>query len=322
MSYILEAIKKAESERGNDRLHENVLIDNDDVKVKRRIPWVAMAIFFNAAILLLWIAMQLLSSPDGEVANNESEANVVPNQLSAPEQIQASNGIEDDDDLNQLTQDFEFPSVEQRNTNTLIDEADNSSVPVIVTENNKVKNTEPEINEVTPASREANFFKTKNNKTPQAEIVADDKLLDEASAQLEFETQFDVQPESDNLAIAKVDPLPFTPDTSLDANNQTLQQEPEPVVVEEVELPKEIAVIRHSDTPSIEELPYAIQQKLPKLVISVHVYNIDKSARKVRVNGQLLYEGDQLDNDVIVEEITSYGVIFDYSGTLFRKNLR
>ena len=267
MSYILEAIKNAESERGNNRLHENVLIDNDEVKVKRRTPWVAIAIFFNAAILLLWIMMQFFSSPDSGMT-------------------------------------------------------DNTGVPEFVAENNKVKNIEQEDSVLTPATSEANFFKVKDNKTLRAEIVTDDKILGGESTQIEFETQPDEQLESETVAIAKVEPLPFTPDASSDANNQSLQEQPEPVVVQKVELPKAVAAIRHPDTPSIEELPYSTQQKLPKLVISVHVYNLDRSARKVRVNGQLLYEGDHVDNDINVEEITSYGVIFDYLGTLFRINLR
>ncbi len=70
------------------------------------------------------------------------------------------------------------------------------------------------------------------------------------------------------------------------------------------------------------ELPYDIQEKVPDLNISVHLFNQQPALRKVRINGRMYTEGANLQNDLALVEITRYGVIFDYRGHLFRLNVR
>ena len=75
MSYILEAIKKAEHERdsrGVSRLAKH--IESSETHKKNRIPWVAIAIFINALILMLWLGYQIL------FINQDSNSNVMQEQ--------------------------------------------------------------------------------------------------------------------------------------------------------------------------------------------------------------------------------------------------
>ena len=52
MSYILEAIKKAERERGKPLLQAKpVQVSANDEKPARSISWLAVAVFLNAMIL-------------------------------------------------------------------------------------------------------------------------------------------------------------------------------------------------------------------------------------------------------------------------------
>ena len=66
------------------------------------------------------------------------------------------------------------------------------------------------------------------------------------------------------------------------------------------------------------QLPAAIQQNLPDIRISAHVYFEKKpSSRLASINGKIVREGYTLAPDLKVEEITSDGVIFSYKNYLF-----
>jgi hypothetical protein len=321
MSFILEAVKKAESERGTNRLHENHSIDQQENEASRRIPWIAIAVFINAAILLLWIVMQFFSGQSSEIAENNAEPSVTLNQSSAL-------GVSDKTESNVSTDNIGNKVDKERLKNTVTDKplSDLSeievspAIEVTVSELSAAaiqKNNSEQVVEVaknTAAVNKATFFANKKNKTDPSKIPVELKNPTHISSN-------DMH-EATKLEPAKVDPLPFTREISLEVNGETPAPNSDSIEIEQAELSKEIVVVRYPEALSYDELPYSLQKQIPKLTISVHVYNNDKTARKVRVNGQLLLEGEQLDNNVTIAEITPYAVIFDYSGTLFRKNLR
>jgi hypothetical protein len=74
--------------------------------------------------------------------------------------------------------------------------------------------------------------------------------------------------------------------------------------------------------PSFGELPYDVQEKIPELNVSVHMFHIDPLQRKIRINGHMYTEGKNLQQDLALVEITPYGAVFDYQGHLFRVNVR
>jgi len=73
---------------------------------------------------------------------------------------------------------------------------------------------------------------------------------------------------------------------------------------------------------ALTELPLAIQQELPPLSISVHAYSAKESDRLVGVNGRLLHQGDEAAPGLMLEEITSSGMIFSYKGYRFRRGVK
>lgn len=73
---------------------------------------------------------------------------------------------------------------------------------------------------------------------------------------------------------------------------------------------------------SLNELPPTLQQSLPALSISTHLYSADTSSRVVRINGQTLREGQFLTAGLKLEEITFEGVIFSYQNYRFRIGLK
>ncbi len=74
--------------------------------------------------------------------------------------------------------------------------------------------------------------------------------------------------------------------------------------------------------PSFGELPYDVQEQIPDIDVSVHMFHADPVQRRIRINGQMYTEGKNLQQDLALVEITRYGAIFDYQGHLFHLNVR
>ena len=66
------------------------------------------------------------------------------------------------------------------------------------------------------------------------------------------------------------------------------------------------------------ELPYDVQQSLPEISYSVHLYSPAPENRMVKINGLMRREGDNLSDGLVLEEITSTGAIFSFRGHTFR----
>lgn len=71
--------------------------------------------------------------------------------------------------------------------------------------------------------------------------------------------------------------------------------------------------------PDVAELPVSLRKSMPPLELTGHLYSLGHpNARKVILNGAALKEGQYLDDDLMVSEITPDGVILDFHGRLFR----
>lgn len=91
--------------------------------------------------------------------------------------------------------------------------------------------------------------------------------------------------------------------------------------------PAEPQPVTHIEPPiknklySLKELPASLQQNLPDFSISTHLYAADTNSRMVRINGQMLREGQYLSADLKLEEIIPDGVIFSFQNYRFRVGL-
>jgi general secretion pathway protein B len=75
-------------------------------------------------------------------------------------------------------------------------------------------------------------------------------------------------------------------------------------------------------TLSYSELPFAIQQEIPRLTIAVHAYAKDPKNRLVTIDNRLLHEGDEVSPGLKMEQITPDGMIFNYKGYRFRRSVQ
>lgn len=67
----------------------------------------------------------------------------------------------------------------------------------------------------------------------------------------------------------------------------------------------------------IDELPIEIRRQIPNMVFSAHVYSSDAVQRSLVINNRFLEEGESIDQNLILLEITANGAIFDFLGYRF-----
>lgn len=70
--------------------------------------------------------------------------------------------------------------------------------------------------------------------------------------------------------------------------------------------------------PSLQEIPPATKATLPELKIVGHTYSNDPQKRMIIINGKILKEGDRIDANSRLAEITWEGVIVESRGARFQ----
>lgn len=119
----------------------------------------------------------------------------------------------------------------------------------------------------------------------------------------------DAEPEKNSVV---VQPVQITP-----------RQKPEPTpeveivptvvasVVEEVIAPPPTQLV------DIEDLPAHIRQQIPGLVFSAHVYSTEPAQRSIVINNSFMEEGEIMNRNLTLLEITRTGAIFELEGYRF-----
>jgi len=70
------------------------------------------------------------------------------------------------------------------------------------------------------------------------------------------------------------------------------------------------------------ELPVALQQTLPSIMIAFHQYDGSQSERRVMINNIVLRQGEFITPELKLEEITPDGVVLGYQGYHFARGVR
>ncbi len=91
--------------------------------------------------------------------------------------------------------------------------------------------------------------------------------------------------------------------------------------MEEIIQPAEPDVIEPEDGDGFVEfsqLPDNVRNELPEITINAHIYSDNRSARIANINGYITREGDKVSAGLIVDEITTSGIIFRFKEYRFR----
>ena len=146
----------------------------------------------------------------------------------------------------------------------------------------------------------------------------------------------DTLPVTDPAVSLTQSPAPQTPARQVheEAPVSMANAEPSPVQVEPVIPPAEISPATSSDQSSNQvsaqsditavdrdELPYDIKQHIPIMEFSAHVYSTNPMQRSIVINGRFMEEGDNLGSDLVLNEITPQGAVFDFQGYRFHQGV-
>jgi len=95
---------------------------------------------------------------------------------------------------------------------------------------------------------------------------------------------------------------------------ETAKPENDPPPTEEAEV-----VIKPEDMPVVPltELPPEIKGIMPEIKIGIHFFSDDPASRRAGINGRLLHEGQQVEKDIMLKEITRDGAILSFQGRRF-----
>lgn len=72
----------------------------------------------------------------------------------------------------------------------------------------------------------------------------------------------------------------------------------------------------------LNEMPLSVRRNLPDFTVSIFLYSDEQDSRQVRINGQMLREGQYLTEGLKLEEITPDGAIFNYQNYRFRVGMK
>ena len=86
---------------------------------------------------------------------------------------------------------------------------------------------------------------------------------------------------------------------------------------EEKEKPVSLPPQEHPVIPNIKDLPSSIRTAIPDLQLAGHTYSDTPTKRMIIINGNILREGDRVNDSIRLIEITWTGVILDRNGNQF-----
>lgn len=79
---------------------------------------------------------------------------------------------------------------------------------------------------------------------------------------------------------------------------------------------------KHQSLPLTQQLPEELKRNIPEITLAGHTYSETPSQRMVIINNKILREGNSLDGNISLVEITWDGVVLDYNGTQFHQNIK
>jgi general secretion pathway protein B len=118
--------------------------------------------------------------------------------------------------------------------------------------------------------------------------------------------------------IASVEPAPVS-SNAMPTPVNTKPAEAQVIVAVPAEMVPETASEAGSPPalPSIYELEYQLRHDLPKMAVSMYVYNAQQQYRFVIIGGKRYAEGEQIESKVTVAKIRADGIECEFQGTRF-----
>jgi len=155
---------------------------------------------------------------------------------------------------------------------------------------------------------------TEITSTTQPAVITSGTTIENKAVAKEITTAINPVAVSSDDSKKKIvtEPSPKAQEKTIEVETQTAKK------IETVKtIPEKPAANEPAGIIDFYELPEAIKQDLPSIVISAHVYSTNPLQRSIVINNKFMEEGEYVLDGLILYEITPDGAIFNYQGTLF-----
>lgn len=283
MSYILDALKKSEKERQKGTVPDMLTVqDIVAEKPAKRFIWVYLlvaALLLNAGIFVWWLGF----SPAGKSAVVQKPMDVQPSPSGSPSPVSVH---------------------EQEIKGT--DTAASSSVPVdtVIRESRKLAEAPAPLPEK-KASLNSDAYATRLKGSGEIPDVRRKKMPAQAVSSGETENTGHVS-RQEPVQHKGTGYIPSEPEVR---NAETIDEKKIYSSIRQ-KLPSLSITADENKLYQLRELPPSIRQNLPQFSISALMYASNPASRMVRINDQMLREGQELSAGLTLQEITKDGVIF------------
>lgn len=298
MSYILDAIKKADQKRKLGEVPDVNTIHETPIDEPRRYGWlygVAAIFFVNAGGLAWWLWLKT-PGPESVAQAPTSQVEVMDKQLPSLSTFQTT-------DLQKLPA---VPVATAPPTMLPPVEPLPPSRPQVVSAPRPAQEAAPSSGKRPPPVKSQAVAPVQKVMTPPP--VAEQVPIEEAADSYEqpFVEEETLSAEEDVEASALrgqvMAPIAISSETKKGVKKARREEE-EPELV---------------NIPFLKQLPVEVQKSLPELHISFHSYSIKPSARLVSIGGKILRQGQEIDDNLKLEKITVTGVVLNFNGKRFR----
>ncbi len=306
MSYILDALRKAETERALNRVSCIASPQQCHTRPKlgwvRRLIYVALVVVGTLSLTWLWARYEVAAEAQASTPAN-SDANVMartegqPSSLNHPEIIRSSVAPTASSEA------WPLPTAEDIDTVT--------SLPAGKAEETRAM-TAPDVEKGAPRTS-----RVPRPVTKQAAAEVEDNLA-EVELKAVTSSSSALRAEDHGKKVAMIE-------TGIEQGLSHPRDEA-PVTLPITEIEAATPALPENDNMQTEEplppllstLPYRFQSTLPKIVINAQAYAEETHARFVIINMKKYQEGQHTETGILVEKIGEDHLVLSYQGQAFR----
>lgn len=150
------------------------------------------------------------------------------------------------------------------------------------------------------------FIQSKNTEEP----------ITRAQSETISETTALIDNQAKTTAAVSTKNTPVTDSASFSSQPLPVQKEAKAIETQPIEYVEPIV-----ETVDLFDLPLNVRQHVPEMKFSAHVYSSNPLQRSLVINGRFMEEGSQVNNGLILSEITSDGAIFNFQGYRFSTSI-
>lgn len=356
MSYILDALKKSDQERqqgSTPGLHTPQAAPLPERKKRPLWPYIlSAALLLNGGILAGWLWVRSAHVPVAQVENRPAAANAP---TPAPEKAATSDAVPSKPwDAVAAAPTMSAPAVAPREG---IDQEKSTTFKTALQKDSEKQggaSAQAPVKKVSPDEKKKGPLTASLDARLKAGAVVPPPAARQPAASLQRESMAEgSEKPAPKTNEAEVKPRPGAPRTSSSHSNIAQQNHARLSEIEEADrvalapqpaelqptpqsiapAPSELPAVpppsvterqQHpakEKTPVSKDVPASLQGEVTGLSLSFLVYSDNAAERMVSINGKMMREGQEITKDLKLDEITPNGVILNYQGYRFHKNL-